>query len=245
MFKALIIDDEPLACDLVQEYLSDFETIEVVGRCHDGFEGMKAIGEKKPDLVFLDVQMPKITGFEMLELLENPPAIIFTTAFDEYAIKAFEKNAVDYLLKPYSEERFKQAVQKFLERPEEKKQQAKAVADDSRASGQSADRVVIKDGAKIRIIPIPEVVRLEADDDYVKVFSKQGNFMKKQTLKNFEEGLSATHFVRVHRSHLVNIMHIERIDPYEKNAHIALLKNNERIPVSRSGYQRLKELLQL
>ncbi len=245
MFKALIIDDEPLACDLVQEYLQDFESIEVIGRCHDGFEGMKAIAEKKPDLVFLDVQMPKITGFEMLELLEDPPAIIFTTAFDEYAIQAFEKNAVDYLLKPYSEARFHQAVQKFLERPEEKKSNAAAVADHSRSKTQSADRVVIKDGAKIRIIPVEEVVRLEADDDYVKVFSKQGNFMKKQTLKNFEEGLSADHFVRVHRSHLVNLMHIERIDPYEKNAHVALLKNGERVPVSRSGYQKLKDLLQL
>lgn len=245
MFKALIIDDEPLACDLVEEYLGEFEQIEVIGRCNDGFEGMKAISEKKPDLIFLDVQMPKITGFEMLELLEDPPAIIFTTAFDEYAIKAFEKNAVDYLLKPYSEERFNQAVQKFLDRPEEKKSVARAVVEDTRSSPHPVDRVVIKDGAKIRIIPIAEVVRLEADDDYVKVYSQQGNFMKKQTLKNFEAGLSSDHFVRVHRSHLVNIMHIERIDPYEKNAHIALLKNGERIPVSRSGYQKVKELLQL
>lgn len=245
MFRVLIIDDEPLACDLVDEYLEEFEQIEVVGRCHDGFEGMKAIAEKRPDLIFLDVQMPKITGFEMLELLEDPPAIIFTTAFDEYAIKAFEKNAVDYLLKPYSEDRFKQAVQKFLDRPEERKTAARSAAEDSRSSAQPRDRVVIKDGAKIRIIPVDEVVRLEADDDYVKVYSHQGNFMKKQTLKNFEDGLSADRFVRVHRSHLVNIMHIERIDPYEKNAHIALLKNGERIPVSRSGYQRVKELLQL
>lgn len=245
MFQVLIIDDEPLACDLIQEYLSEFQEIEVVGRCHDGFEGMKAISEKKPDLVFLDVQMPKITGFEMLELIEDPPAVIFTTAFDEYAIKAFEKNAVDYLLKPYSEDRFKQAVQKFLDRPEDRKAVTQSVAEHSRATSQNTDRVVIKDGAKIRIIPIDEVVRLEADDDYVKVFSKQGNFMKKQTLKNFEEGLSSDHFVRVHRSHLVNLMHIERIDPYEKNAHIALLKNGEKIPVSRSGYQRLKELLHL
>ena len=245
MFRALIIDDEPLACDLVEEYLENYEQIEVVGRCHDGFDGMKAIGDKKPDLIFLDVQMPKITGFEMLELLEDPPAIIFTTAFDEYAIQAFEKNAVDYLLKPYSEDRFRQAVQKFIDRPEERKQKSRSVAEDARASGQSADRVVIKDGAKIRIIPIDEVVRLEADDDYVKVYSQQGNFMKKQTLKNFEDSLSSDHFVRVHRSHLVNIMHIERIDPYEKNAHVALLKGGERIPVSRSGYQRVKELLQL
>lgn len=245
MFKVLIIDDEPLACDLVQEYLQEFEMIEVAGRCHDGFEGMKAIAELKPDLVFLDVQMPKITGFEMLELLEEPPAIIFTTAFDEYAIQAFEKNAVDYLLKPYSEDRFKQAVQRFLDRPDEKRAATRSVSEHSRASSQTSDRVVIKDGAKIRIIPINEVERLEADDDYVKVYSKQGNFMKKQTLKNFEDGLSGDHFVRVHRSHLVNLMHIERIDPYEKNAHVALLKSGERIPVSRSGYQRLKDLLQL
>ena len=245
MIKALIIDDEPLACDLVQEYLQDFENIEVVARCHDGFQGMKAISEYKPDLVFLDVQMPKINGFELLELIDEPPAIIFTTAFDEYAIKAFEANAVDYLLKPFSKDRFDQAVQRFLDKPLEKKTQARQLSEKNMPPQKSSNRLVIKDGAKIRIIPIKEVIRLEADDDYVKLFTEQGKFMKKKTLQHFEDSLSAEQFVRVHRSHLINVMHIARIDPYQKNSHVALLKNNERIPVSRGGYQKLKAMLQL
>lgn len=244
MIKALIIDDEPLACDLVQEYLGEFKEIEVVGRCHDGFAGMKSISEHQPDLVFLDVQMPKITGFEMLELLDEPPAIIFTTAFDEYAIKAFEANAVDYLLKPFSQERFNKAVQKFLDRPEVEKEKMKKVAETA-SPNQNPNRVVIKDGSKIRIIPIKEVIRLEADDDYVKIYTQQGNFMKKKTLQHFEDTLSSEFFLRVHRSHLLNITHITRIDPYEKNSHVALLKNGERISVSRGGYQKLKESLRL
>lgn len=244
MIKALIIDDEPLACDLVHEYLNDFAEIEVVGRCHDGFQGMKAISEHRPDLIFLDVQMPKITGFEMLELLDEPPAVIFTTAFDEYAIKAFEANAVDYLLKPFSKERFDKAVQKFLSRPEVEKEKIQKVMETA-APVQNQNRVVIKDGSKIRIIPIREVIRLEADDDYVKIYTEQGNFVKKKTLQHFEDTLSAEHFLRVHRSHLINITHITRIDPYEKNSHVALLKNGERISVSRGGYQKLKETLRL
>ncbi len=245
MIKALIIDDEPLACDLVEEYLQAFEQIEVVGRCHDGFQGMKAISEHQPDLVFLDIQMPKINGFEMLELLDDPPAVIFATAFDDYAIKAFEANAVDYLLKPFSQERFKKAVEKFLEQPVTAKEKAQEINEKISPVQGPQNRVVIKDGSKIRIIPIKEVIRLEADGDYVKIHTEQGKFMKKKTLSHFEEHLSPDNFVRVHRSHLVNVGHITRIDPYEKNNHVALLKNGERISVSRGGYQKLKELLQL
>lgn len=242
--KALLIDDEPLACDLVQEYLQDYAEVEIVGRCHDGFEGLKAINEHQPDLVFLDVQMPKISGFEMLELLDEPPAIIFATAFDEYAIKAFEQNAVDYLLKPFSKERFDKALQKFLARQGASPENVKKVVEEA-VQTTDQNRVVIKDGAKIRIIPVKDIIRLEADDDYVKIFTAQGNFMKKKTLTHFEKTLTQDVFVRVHRSHLINISHISRIDPYEKNSHVALLKDNTRVPVSRSGYQLLKGILNL
>ncbi len=243
MIKVLLIDDEPLACDLVQEYLQAHPTMEVVGRCHDGFQGMKAINELKPDLIFLDIQMPKISGFEMLELLEEPPAVIFATAFDEYAIKAFESNAVDYLLKPFSQERFDAALQKFIDRKESNGTNVKKLLDET--SSANSNRVVLKDGAKIRIIPIQDIVRLEADDDYVKIFTADGNFMKKKTLTHFENTLSKDFFVRVHRSHLINISHISRIDPYEKNSHVALLKDGNRIPVSRTGFQVLKSVLNL
>lgn len=243
MIRALIIDDEPLACDLVEEYLRGFSQIEIVGRAHDGFQGMKAISEHEPDLIFLDIQMPKVNGFEMLELLDEPPAVIFATAFDDHAIQAFEANAVDYLLKPFSQERFSKAVQKFLDQPEVSKDRTRKLAAEPPTEQQN--RVVIKDGARIRIIPIEQVVRLEADGDYVKILTEQGNFMKKKTLTHFENSLPADNFVRVHRSHLLNVSQITRIDPYEKNNHIALLQNGERISVSRGGYQRLKELLQL
>lgn len=244
ILKALLIDDEPLACDLVEEYLQDYAEVEVLGRCHDGFEGLKAINEHKPDLVFLDVQMPKISGFEMLELLDEPPAVIFATAFDEYAIQAFEQNAVDYLLKPFSKERFDKAVKKFLDRKETSVENVKKVAEEA-TQVTNQNRVVLKDGARIRIIPVKDISRLEADDDYVKIFTAQGNFMKKKTLTHFEKTLNKDVFVRVHRSHLVNVSHISRIDPYEKNSHIALLKDDTRVPVSRSGYQLLKEVLNL
>jgi two-component system LytT family response regulator len=246
MINAILIDDEPLACDLVKEYLADYPQIQVVATCHDGFEGMKAINEHQPDLVFLDIQMPKITGFEMLELLDEPPAVIFATAFDEFAIKAFESNAVDYLLKPFSKERFDKAVQKFIESNKETAAPVamqKVIEEASQTKNQN--RVVIKDGSKIRIIPIKEVVRLEADDDYVKIYTEQGNFMKKKTLTHFENSLSADAFVRVHRSHLINISHITRIDPYEKNSHVVLLKDGNRVPVSRNGFQVLKSVLNL
>jgi len=243
MIKALIIDDEPLACDLVEEYLRGFQNIEVVACAHDGFQGMKAINEHEPDLIFLDVQMPKVNGFEMLELLDDPPAVIFATAFDDYAIKAFESNAVDYLLKPFSQERFSKAVQKFLDQPEVSKENTAKLAADS--SPEKQNRVVIKDGARIRIIPIEQVIRLKADGDYVKILTEQGNFMKKKTLSYFESSLPEDNFVRVHRSHLINVGHITRIDPYEKNSHVALLQNGERVSVSRSGYQKLKDMLQL
>ncbi len=244
MIKTILIDDEPLACDLVQEYLSGYPQIEIVARCHDGFEGMKAINEHKPDLVFLDIQMPKITGFEMLELLDEPPAVIFATAFDEFAIKAFESNALDYLLKPFSKDRFDKAVQKFLESNEPAHGNVQKVVEEA-SMAKNQNRVVIKDGSKIRIIPIKEIVRLEADDDYVKIFTEQGNFMKKKTLTHFENTLSGDSFVRVHRSHLINITHITRIDPYEKNSHVALLKDGSKIPVSRNGFQVLKSVLNL
>ncbi len=244
MIKVILIDDEPLACDLVQEYLAAYPQIEVVARCHDGFEGMKAINEHKPDLILLDIQMPKITGFEMLELLDEPPAVIFATAFDEFAIKAFESNAVDYLLKPFSKDRFDKAIQKFLENNEPAQGNVQKVVEEA-TQAKNQNRVVIKDGSKIRIIPIKEIVRLEADDDYVKIFTEQGNFMKKKTLTHFENTLSEDSFVRVHRSHLINISHITRIDPYEKNSHVALLKDGSKIPVSRNGFQVLKAVLNL
>lgn len=235
MIKVLIIDDEPLACDLVEEYLQPYEDVEIVGRCHDGFEGLKAISKQHPDLLFLDVQMPKLSGFEMLELVDSPISVIFTTAFDEYAIKAFEASAVDYLLKPFSKDRFTTAMDKFLKQHGDSPEKYKAVVD--------MQRMVIKDGSRIRIFSFQDVKWLQADDDYVGIFTSEGKFVKKQTLQHYENSLPSEIFVRVHRSYLLNVSHIARIAPYEKHNHIALLRDGSRIPVSKTGYAKLKQQL--
>ena len=244
MMKTVLIDDEPLARELVREYLEGFTEIEVAGECNDGFEGLKTIQEQQPDLIFLDIQMPRITGFEMLELLENPPAVIFTTAFDEYAIRAFEQQAVDYLLKPFSKERFEQAVQKFLSQAGDNRTQTQQLID-SGEGVRPQNRIVVKDGNKIKIIPLRDVHYLEAADDYVKIFTTERNFLKKKTMRSFENSIPAEQFVRLHRSYLVNIAEITGIHPFEKDHHVAVLKSGAKIPVSKSGYQKLRQVLDL
>jgi len=246
MKRVLLIDDEPLARMVVLEYLQDFkDRIEVLGECNDGFEGLKAIQQHQPDLIFLDVQMPKINGFEMLELVENPPAVIFTTAFDEYAIKAFETHAVDYLLKPFSKDRFNKAVEKFLaQKPvEQPAKQTESLLEAAAQSPAQHERIVVKTGTKVKIIPVADVEYLEADDDYVSVHTKEGSFLKNKTMSFFEQTLDADQFVRVHRSYIIKIQDITRIDPYEKDAHIAILKSGAKIPVSKTGYAKLKQVL--
>lgn len=244
--KAVIIDDEPLARSLVQEYLQEFPGIEVVAECGDGFEGLKAIQQHKPGLVFLDVQMPKVTGFEMLELVDDPPAIIFTTAFDEYALKAFEAGAVDYLLKPFGKERFAKAVQKAVQQtPAANKRVAEAVAQTAAETPAAATRIVVKNGGKIKIIPVQQVLYVEAADDYVKIHTAEGVFLKAKTMAFYEGSLPPSAFVRIHRSYLVNVTEITRIDPHEKDSHNVVLKSGSKLPVSKSGYARLKEVLGL
>jgi two-component system LytT family response regulator len=243
--KALLIDDEPLARNVVRDYLASFPQIEIAGECNDGFEGVKMIQETNPDLLFLDIQMPKINGFEMLELIDQKPSVIFTTAFDEFAIKAFEANAIDYLLKPFTKERFDAAVMKFIER----KTAGTALSPTDNLLEATAQnppqnsRIVVKIGTKIKIIPVQTIHYLEAADDYVLVMTEEGAFLKNKTMNFFEKNLDAQHFVRTHRSYIVNVAQITRIDPYEKENHIAVLKSGRHIPVSKNGYSRLKEVL--
>ncbi len=246
MTRALLIDDEPLARMVVREYLQDFEQIEVLQECGDGFEGLKAIQQYKPDLVFLDVQMPKINGFEMLELVDDAPAIIFTTAFDEYAIKAFEAHAVDYLLKPFSKERFAKAIEKYLGQASSTNvapKQTENLLETASHSPQQHERIVVKTGTKVKIIPVADVQYLQADDDYVSVFTQEGSFLKNKTMSFFEQTLDPRHFVRVHRSYILSVQEITRIDPYEKDSHLAILKSGAKIPVSKTGYAKLKQVL--
>ncbi len=247
MIKAILIDDEPLARLVVREYLEDFSQIKIVQECNDGFEGVKAIMQHQPDLIFLDIQMPKINGFEMLELVEQPPAVIFTTAFDEYAIKAFETHAVDYLLKPFSKERFAKAIEKWLPQrgtPQEKKATESLLLSTNELPAQ-AERIVVKTGGKIKIIPVTELQYLEAADDYVKLYTRDGHFLKNKTMSFFELTLDARQFVRTHRSYIINIQEITRIEPYEKESHLAILKTGAQIPVSKTGYVKLRSVLGL
>jgi two-component system LytT family response regulator len=245
--KVLIIDDELLARQLIAEYLTEFKDIQIIGECKDGFEGFKAIQTLKPDLIFLDIQMPKISGFELLELVEDPPAIIFTTAFDEYALKAFEANAVDYLLKPFSVERLRKAIEKHKQNSTsiESKLPVKQLLDQVEINKMNVERIVVKNGADIRILALSDIRYLEAYDDYVKIYTQTGMFLKKQALSLFENQLHSGQFVRIHRSYLLNLAELMRIEPAEKDQHSAILKDKTKLPLSRSGYLRLKEVLGL
>lgn len=244
MIKAIIIDDEPLARSIVKEYLQSFPEIELLQECSDGFEGIKAIMQHEPDLIFLDIQMPKINGFEMLELVENPPAVIFTTAFDDYAIKAFENHAVDYLLKPFSKDRFVKAIRKWMEhRGNTNSNDKKELLETASLQPQQSQRIVVKTGNKIKIIPADDIQYLEAADDYVKIHTKDGAFLKNKTMAHFEQVLDPQQFVRTHRSYIVNVQLVTRLDPYEKESYTALLKTGVNVPVSKSGYARLKVVL--
>ncbi|HXS35726.1 MAG TPA: response regulator [Flavipsychrobacter sp.] len=244
MYKVILIDDEPLARQLIKTLLQSYKEMEVVAGCSDGFEGFKAIQEHTPDLIFLDVQMPRVNGFEMLELLDNRPAVIFTTAFDEYAIKAFEAHAIDYLLKPITKERFDKAMQKWLAQAGSKQT---TVANESLLPNQVYEgyqhRIVVKDNGLIRIIAAQDIYYLEANDDYVKIVTKEGSYLKKSTLSYIEQSLDPQQFVRVHRSYIIPVTQLLRIEPYEKESHIALLQCGAKVTVSKSGMSKLKTLL--
>ena len=247
MIKAVLIDDEPLARSIVIEYLQAFPEITIAQECNDGFEGVKAITQHKPDLIFLDIQMPKINGFEMLELIEEPPAVIFTTAFDEYAIKAFESRAIDYLLKPFSKERFGKAIQKWLQQRNqtEPKANTQTLLTEEIRQPEERNRIVVKEGSNIRIIPVNEIHYIEAYDDYVKIFTQKEMFLKKKTMGFYENSLDPSQFVRVHRSYIIHLQQLTKIEPLEKETYIALLRSGVKVPLSKSGYAKLKVVLGL
>ncbi|SFC70904.1 two-component system, LytT family, response regulator [Parapedobacter composti] len=245
MIKAVLIDDEPLARSIVAEYLENYPQVTIVAECNDGFEGVKAIMQHQPDIVFLDIQMPKINGFEMLEIIDHPPSVIFTTAFDEYAIRAFEQHAVDYLLKPITRARFDRAMGKFLDmrQADAGKENTRRLIDHINDAPGKLERIVVKTGTKIKIIPVTSVIYIEADDDYVKIHTDEGTFLKNKTMASFEQLLDPRHFVRIHRSFIVKLDHIARLEPHEKDSYTAVLSNGQTASVSKNGYTRLKQLL--
>ena len=244
----MIIDDEEPARDIMKHYLKDIDEIEIIGEFVDGFSGLKAIQELKPDLVFLDVQMPKLTGLELLELLDRPPMIIFSTAYDHYAIKAFEMNAIDYLLKPYSKERLVQSVQKALTQTgtgEKTASQVQNLVKTLEENTEYLQRIAVKSRHKVSVIPVNEVIYLEAEGDYVMIHTKDNKHLKEKTMKYFETHLDPERFIRVHRSSIVNADHIHRLELYDKENYVIILKNNVSVRASSSGYKLLKEKLHL
>lgn len=248
MISVIIVEDEAPARDLLKAFISKHSNLNLIGEAGDGFQGVKAINELKPDLIFLDIQMPKLNGFEMLEIIEHKPVIIFCTAYDEFALKAFEHNTADYLLKPFPLERFNAAVEKAISKvqsgttdPDTYQNIAIQASDPSKF----LERIVIRSGGAIHVVPATELECIEAEDDYVMVYGTKGHYLKQQTLKYYEEHLDPGIFLRVHRSAIVKIDAVNRIEPYSKDAFIAILKSGKKIPVSKAGYARLKNVFDL
>ncbi|TDI93159.1 MAG: response regulator transcription factor [Caldithrix sp.] len=244
--NVVIIDDEAPAREVIKNYLKKYDYLRIKAECENGFEGIKAIQEFKPDIIFLDIQMPKITGFEMLELLQKKPVIVFSTAYDQYAMKAFEVSAADYLLKPYSRERFDEAMNRALTLTNDKPANDKIVNGILKHQDENVDyleRIVVKTGSKISIIPVRKLFWLEAQDDYVMLHSKDGNFLKQKTMKYFESHLDPKEFVRAHRSYIVRISIIKQIELFGKESYRLILSNGQNLPVSRTGHVKLKAIL--
>jgi two-component system LytT family response regulator len=245
--RAVIVDDEELARQILREYLSTHAEIEIAAECANGFEAVKTVAEKKPDLVFLDIQMPKLDGFEVLELIGNEAAVIFVTAYDSYAIRAFEVHAVDYLLKPISQERFEAALARAKDRVGGKAAPRQVPVSEltaaARPPAQYPDRIPVRDGTRVFIIPVAKLDFAEAQDDYVALASDGKKHLKQQTIASLEAALDPSRFLRIHRSYIVNLERVVKIEPYGKDSHVAVLSNGLQLPVSRAGYNRLKAYL--
>jgi len=244
--KIVIIDDEAPAREIIKHYLKEVDSVEVIAECSDGFSGLKTVSVMKPDLVFLDIQMPRLTGIEMVEVLTEKPEIIFSTAYDQFALRAFELNAVDYLMKPYSKRRFLDAVNKAIEKIRSgkgNKVPANELLSKKPEISSPVNRIVVRKGNSLNLIPVEQIRYVEAQDDYVMIYYTSGKALKQQTMKFYEENLPKEDFVRIHRSYIVKVEEIKRIEPYGKDNHIAILHSDDKLPVSRAGYKHLKEEL--
>jgi two-component system LytT family response regulator len=243
MIRVLLVDDEAPARELLREMLSAEPEVEIAGEAATGLDAVKAAAELKPDAVFLDIEMPKLDGFEVMELLDRSIAVVFVTAYDTHAVRAFEVHAVDYVLKPYRAERLREALARARSRVNARPE-ASLVARAARPGAPFAHRVVVKDGAQIHVIPVDRLEYAQAQDDYVALRTEGRTLLKTQTLAALEASLDPSLFVRVHRSFLVRLDRIRSLEPYGKNDHVAVLADGTKVPVSREGYARLKGLLE-
>ncbi len=243
-WRAVIVDDEPLARDVIREYLSTHGDIVIVAECANGFEAVRVLTEQKPDLVFLDIQMPKLNGFEVLEVAEYDGAVIFVTAYDQYAIQAFDVHAVDYLLKPFSRERFENALNAVRRRRPPETVKIADIHAALRPPGQRPDRLLVRDGTQVHVIPVQRIDYVEAQDDYVCIHADGTKHLKLERLARLEEWFDTSRFVRIHRSYILNIDRLARIELYAKDSRMAILKDGTKLPVSRRGYVLLKQFLE-
>jgi len=242
--RIVVADDEELARSLVREYLKESLDVQIVAECANGFQAVKAVTELKPDLLLLDIQMPRLDGFEVLDLVGRETNVIFITAYDQYAIRAFDVHAVDYLLKPFSAERLAEALDRARKKIARGESTAPAaLVTEARAPGTKPDRVLIRDGSEVHVIPVAKIDYVEAQDDYVCYRAEGKRLLKQQTLADAEAVLDATRFVRIHRSYILNVDRLAKLELYAKDSHAAILRDGTRLPVSRSGYSRLNALI--
>jgi two-component system LytT family response regulator len=241
--QTVIVDDEALARGVLHEFLAAHVDVEIVAECGNGFEAVKVVTEMRPDLLLLDIQMPKLDGFEVLELIGGDVTVIFVTAYDQYAIRAFEVHAVDYLLKPFSAERLAEALDRARARIAAKEKVPEGLVSAGRARHTPLERILIRDRADVHVIPVDKIDYLESQDDYVSVKTAGKSFLKEQTLAELEMLLDKDVFVRIHRRYILNIARLSKIELAVKDNRIAILADGTKLPISRSGYARLKELL--
>ena len=242
--RSLVVDDEALARQALKDVLSQFDNIEIVGECSNGFEVVKEVEEKKPDLIFLDIQMPKLDGFDVVELLgEESPFIIFVTAYDEYAIRAFETHALDYLMKPVRAERLQQALDRVREQMKLKIPQTTDLFIQAHKNQSiPISRILVRYGLEVFIIPVEEITHIQAEDDYVRIFTSEKSYLKQERMNRLEQTLDSRTFCRIHRSYILNINYLSKIEPHSKDSKVAILKNKTSLPISRSGYDQLMKL---
>jgi two-component system LytT family response regulator len=242
--RSLVVDDEALAREALKDILSQLDDIEIVGECSNGFEVVKEVEEKKPDLIFLDIQMPKLDGFDVAELLgEESPFIIFVTAYDEYAIRAFETHALDYLMKPVRAKRLQQALDRVREQMKLKIPQTTDVFIRShKKQFIPTSRILVRHGLEVFIIPVEEITHIQAEDDYVRIFTSEKSYLKQERMNSLEQTLDPQSFCRIHRSYILNIHYLSKIEPHSKDSKVAILKNKTSLPISRSGYDQLMKL---
>ncbi len=242
--RALLVDDEELALELLEKKLLELGEVEIVGSCNNGFEAVKECSRLKPDVIFLDIEMPKLNGFDVIELLNKAdmPHIIFVTAYNDYAVEAFEKDAIDYLVKPAPIERIKKSLEKIKKLDtNEKEELNRKILNISEKNNESISRILIKNGTEIDIVRTEDIIYIKAEDDYIRIFTKEKNLLKNGRLSELEQKLSADAFVRVHRSYIINLSFLKKIEPYMKDSKIAILEGKIKIPISKSGYQKLKD----